>query len=258
MAAAPVVFISYSHDSPEHKAWVERLAERLMASGVDTILDVWDLSPGEDVPAFMNKHVLDCDKVLLVCTSRYVDRTKAGVGGAGYESMIVSSELMASTGTARFIPLIRQEGTLMVPFGLGTKRHVDFSNDDEFEGALDDLLRGILGSTIRKKPPLGNIDETRTRLSKEPVPAPQLVGHALRILEFMVNGYDGNGECEVSNDEIAKGTGLGFIAVSRGLTVLLKRGLIGGSGDERQVYYLRGEGLAFAEEKGLVSMEPEE
>jgi histidyl-tRNA synthetase len=37
--SAPSVFISYSHDSAEHKAWVLKLATDLRAAGIDASLD---------------------------------------------------------------------------------------------------------------------------------------------------------------------------------------------------------------------------
>ncbi len=44
----PKVFISYSHDSDEHKKWVLNLATKLRRHGVDAILDQWDLRIGQD------------------------------------------------------------------------------------------------------------------------------------------------------------------------------------------------------------------
>ena len=35
----PKVFISYSHDTQEHKKWVLDLATRLRGGGVDAIID---------------------------------------------------------------------------------------------------------------------------------------------------------------------------------------------------------------------------
>jgi len=43
MSSPPKVFISYSHDSLEHKQWVHKVAVRLRESGIDAILDQWDL-----------------------------------------------------------------------------------------------------------------------------------------------------------------------------------------------------------------------
>jgi len=49
----PTVFISYSHDSEEHKNWVLQLATRLRLNGVDIILDSWNLKLGSDIASFM-------------------------------------------------------------------------------------------------------------------------------------------------------------------------------------------------------------
>jgi len=35
----PKVFISYSHDSEEHKAWVADLARFLISNGIDVVID---------------------------------------------------------------------------------------------------------------------------------------------------------------------------------------------------------------------------
>jgi hypothetical protein len=46
----PKVFISYSHDSQEHKKWGLDLATRLRNNGVDAIIDQWELRAGDDLP----------------------------------------------------------------------------------------------------------------------------------------------------------------------------------------------------------------
>ena len=65
----PKIFISYSHDSPEHKQWVAELASRLRHDGVDVILDQWDLSLGVDVTKFMEDNLSQSDRVLLICST---------------------------------------------------------------------------------------------------------------------------------------------------------------------------------------------
>ncbi len=54
----PKEFISYSHDSAEHKAWVLKLASDLRGMGVDVGLDQWDLVLGQDVSLFMQTGLL--------------------------------------------------------------------------------------------------------------------------------------------------------------------------------------------------------
>ena len=51
----PSVFVSYSHDSESHLAWVLQLSTRLRHNGVDAILDRWNLDLGRDVAAFIEK-----------------------------------------------------------------------------------------------------------------------------------------------------------------------------------------------------------
>jgi len=61
----PKVFVSYSWTSPDHEDWVLNLSTELRESGVDVILDKWDLKEGHDSNAFMERMVTDdtVDKV---------------------------------------------------------------------------------------------------------------------------------------------------------------------------------------------------
>ena len=79
---SPKVFISYSHDSSEHKQWVANLGIRLRQNGVDAVLDQWDLFPGEDIPSFMEKKLSSCDYAILICTKRYVKKANAQMRGS--------------------------------------------------------------------------------------------------------------------------------------------------------------------------------
>ena len=84
----PIVFISYSWDSENHKSWVRNLAEALMENGVFTYLDQWYLKLGGDKIAFMTK-ILECDKVLMICTPQYVDKANSMKNGVGEEQGII-------------------------------------------------------------------------------------------------------------------------------------------------------------------------
>lgn len=90
---APKAFISYSHDSEQHKLWVKKIATRLREEGVDAILDQWELLGGDDLNLFMERGVRESDKVILICTDGYVQKSNARTGGVGYEGMIVSAAL---------------------------------------------------------------------------------------------------------------------------------------------------------------------
>lgn len=154
--AIPKVFISYSHDTQEHKKWVLDLAVRLRNTGIDAIIDQWELRPGDDLPHFMETHLADSDYVLMICTSKYVDKANSGVGGVGYEKMIITSDLIKNIDSNKVIPIIRQEGTRNVPTFLKTKFYIDFSKTDDFEFSYDELIRTLHDSPLYEKPDIGN------------------------------------------------------------------------------------------------------
>ncbi|MFC1884541.1 toll/interleukin-1 receptor domain-containing protein [Thermodesulfobacteriota bacterium] len=152
----PVVFISYSHDSAEHKEWVLDFAATLRNRGVDAVLDQWDLRPGDDLPHFMESHLSACDFVLMICTEKYVEKANAGEGGVGYEKMIMTSSLLSRIDSNKVIPIIRQKGTNKRPTFMQSKLYIDFSKDDEVEYSFDDLLRTLLKAPLYEKPPIGS------------------------------------------------------------------------------------------------------
>lgn len=152
----PKVFISYSHDSVEHKQWVGDFASNLVKNGVDTVLDQWSLSFGDDVAKFMENGVADSDKVLMICTEPYVTKVNDGIGGVGYEALIVTSELIQDLGTSKFIPVIRQSSdSPILPKALGTRYYVDMSTEDDYENNFESLLRELHKEPLLKKPSLG-------------------------------------------------------------------------------------------------------
>jgi predicted transcriptional regulator len=152
----PKVFISYSHDTLEHKKWVLELATRLRNNGIDAILDQFELQPGDDVPHFMETHLASANKILMICTEKYVQKANEGQGGVGYEKMIITSNLMKSIDENKIIPIIRQIGSTNVPTFLKSKLYINFSKEDDFEFSYDDLVRTIHNSPLFVKPPVGN------------------------------------------------------------------------------------------------------
>lgn len=153
---APSVFISYSHDSPEHKAWVLRLATDLRAAGIDASLDQWDLVPGQDVAAFMHDGIARSDRVLMICTETYVTKSEGGLGGVGYERLVVTAEVIEAIETRKFIPLVRANSLPnKTPKHLGPRLYIDFSQDEAYQKSLETLCRELLGAPASPKPPLG-------------------------------------------------------------------------------------------------------
>jgi hypothetical protein len=152
----PKAFLSYSHDTQEHKKWVLELTTRLRNNGIDAILDQFELKPGDDIPHFMETYLHSADKILMICTEKYVDKANKGQGGVGYEKMIITSNLMKKIDENKIIPIIRQIDTKEVPIFLKTKLYIDFSEVDDYEFCYDELVRAIHKAPIFEKPPVGN------------------------------------------------------------------------------------------------------
>src|SRR3990172_72887 len=109
---APKVFISYSHDSPEHAGRVLTLSDRLRDGGVDSHIDQYEVSPQEGWPRWMLKRLKWADFVLVVCTATYNQRftgeAPAGQGkGVKWEGAVLTQELYeAESQNTMFIPVV--------------------------------------------------------------------------------------------------------------------------------------------------------
>ena len=164
MADHPKVFISYSHDTPEHKQWVSKLAAKLHHKGVNVIFDQWDLRLGDDVTQFMERGIKDSDRVLVICTDSYVRKANAGEGGVGYESMILTQKLAEDAGTNRFIPIIRQAlGEDKTPTFLDSQVYINFMAEENFDEKFDELLHERLQVPVLQKPLVPHIESLRVR-----------------------------------------------------------------------------------------------
>lgn len=152
----PKIFISYSHDSLEHKKWCLELAIRLRNNGIDALIDQFELKPGDDVPHFMEINLSKADKILMICSERYVDKANNGAGGVGYEKMIITSNLLEKITENKIIPVIRQNDEIKLPTFLKSKLYIDFSKEEDFEFSYDNLVRAIHNAPIFEKPPVGN------------------------------------------------------------------------------------------------------
>ncbi|MFA6716233.1 MAG: toll/interleukin-1 receptor domain-containing protein, partial [Victivallaceae bacterium] len=71
---SPKVFMSYSHDSKEHKAWVLKLSSHLRSHGVDVILDQWNVKLGDDLPLFMENGLTESSYIICVCSENYTKK----------------------------------------------------------------------------------------------------------------------------------------------------------------------------------------
>jgi hypothetical protein len=118
MSECHQVFISYSHETPEHKQAVLGLAGRLRQEGVDAWLDQYESAPPEGWPRWMEQQIEGARFVLLVCTEIYHNRVKMraeqgkGLGALWEGNLIYQLLYEAGTINKKFIPLLLPGVTL--------------------------------------------------------------------------------------------------------------------------------------------------
>jgi hypothetical protein len=141
----PSAFISYSRESDDHKLWVMQLAKQLRAQGVNVILDEWDLKVGGDQAYFMENGIRTSEFVIVICTPAYAKKASARDGGAGYEAMIITSQLARDILQHKFIPVLRSGSwdDFSVPTWLQSKRGVDLRGNPYNQKQYDILIKAL-------------------------------------------------------------------------------------------------------------------
>ena len=244
----PKIFVSYSHDTELHKSWVLSLATKLRASGIDAILDQWELKAGDDLPSFMEKHISDADYILMICTESYVTKANSGKGGVGYEKMIITSDLMKNIDSNKVIPIIRQKGKRDVPTFLKSKLYIDMSNDELEEFGTDELIRTVHKSPLYKKPKIGNnpFESGEIPRPKQPEPASDSLKE---FMEIVVKLYNSRGRDYISYSELAASSSLSRIMLGYEIDRAEQQGLIAIDSDEYLV--ITRDGRIYAVENGI-------
>ncbi len=157
---SPKVFISYSWSSPSHQALVQQWVERLVADGIDVVLDIYDLKEGHDKYAFMERMVTDesVTHVLVICDEKYSEKADARKAGVGTETQIISQEIYEKVEQSKFIPIICEfddSGNPFLPTFLKSRIWIDFSTPEAVNGNWERLIRLIFGKPLHEKPKLG-------------------------------------------------------------------------------------------------------
>ncbi len=155
-------FISYSHDSAEHKDRVWDLCERLRNDGIDCRIDQHEISPPEGWPRWCRNQLEECQFVLVVCTEtyrrRYEGKEPAGEGkGVKWEGFIITQDLYeADSKSVKFIPVVfTQDDAQHIPLELRGATRYDLCAPD----AYDNLFRHLTNQPARVKSPVA----TQTR-----------------------------------------------------------------------------------------------
>jgi hypothetical protein len=190
-ADAPRVFISYSWTSPQHQKWVLDLADQLAQSGVDVLLDKWDLREGADKYAYMERMVTDpsVNKVVMICDRLYAEKADGREGGVGTETQIISPELYEQTDPAgreqKFVALIVEksaDGEPYVPVFCRSRIYIDMASPAAYTDGMEQLLRWIFDKPLLVRPQLGKPPAFIMASSGLQLPTTQAFRHASQAL----------------------------------------------------------------------------
>lgn len=137
-----VVFISYCWEDDEHVSWVRKLANDLN-NDFEVVIDQ-DLPYGAELTKFMEDAIASADKVLIIATPEYKNRSDNRMRGVGYETSLITSDLVTDQNKLKFIPIIRK-GTMETsyPSFLGTKKGADMRDDDKYLETLNSLKMNL-------------------------------------------------------------------------------------------------------------------
>lgn len=191
--SAKTVFISYSHDSDEHRALVLGLSERLRTDGITTILDQYvNGSPQQGWPRWMLDQLDAADTVLVIPTETYYRRFRGREEpdkgkGVDWEGALITQEIYDSRSqTLKFVPVFLSapnEKWIPEPMRWGT--YYALTSERAYQDLYDFLLEqagvepqpvGALKTKPRRKGVALSFDE--------PVPAEGTKIDISRIIKY--------------------------------------------------------------------------
>jgi hypothetical protein len=156
----PRLFISYSWSSQDHELWVVNLATQLRESGIDVILDKWELKEGNDSVAFMEKMVTDptIQKVAVISDKKYAEKADGRAGGVGTETQIISREVYEKQDQNKFVAVLPErdgDGKPYLPTYYKGRIYIDLSASENYAAEFERLVRWVFDKPLHVKPEIG-------------------------------------------------------------------------------------------------------
>lgn len=148
------VFISYSWDGDEHRAWVKKFVDSLEEiEEITTIWDGYDLDSLIDKNFFMEDATHDVDFVVAITTSAYKAKADERKGGVGIETFLMSAvhwNGLLKDKRSKIIAVQREANS--TPRYLEGHFYLDFTQDSQFPAKLLELERLLQGKATFERP----------------------------------------------------------------------------------------------------------
>src|SRR5215469_7563181 len=160
-APAPIrVFISYSHDSPEHMEKVLEFADRLREDGIDASIDQYEVAPPGGWALWTAAQIRESDFVIVVCTETYQKRAEGREEpdkghGAIWESFLAIQQVYkAAVRDNKLIPVLLDGAKPDdIPAFLQGRPYYLVSTEQGYE----ELYRRLTNQPRVEKPVLGKL-----------------------------------------------------------------------------------------------------
>ncbi|GAB3726530.1 hypothetical protein GCM10027598_45500 [Amycolatopsis oliviviridis] len=161
---APHVFVTYAHDSPEHKERVRLFAEFLHGRiGLEVHLDQWDDDERRDWSLWALKHLDTANFVVVVASPEYKRRAEGTAAfdegrGSQFEAARIRDRLTRDLGgeIKRVLPVVfPQQSVEDIPNFLNPYSTTRYPVEALTEEGVEDLLTAITGRAKHQRPERG-------------------------------------------------------------------------------------------------------
>lgn len=165
-------------------------AERLLADGVEVVMDIFDLKEGHDKYAFMESMVTDptVTHVLVICDKVYAEKADERKAGVGAETQIISKEVYDKVNQSKFVPIaceLDNSGNWYLPTFLKSRIGINFSTPEAVNENWEQLIRLLHGKPLHVKPPVGRAPAF---LRDDAAPASPALAKFSALKQAIVNG----------------------------------------------------------------------
>lgn len=160
----PHVFVSYSHDSEEHKNLVREFSTVLRRDeGFDMQLDQWAEVHRRDWPAWAGQQIRDADFILAIASPAYKRRAEGLVApdegrGAQYEAAMLRDQLTRNLAEqmARILPVVLPGRSVEeIPDFLFPYSATHFIVSELTHDGVTELVAAMVGVARHPKPERG-------------------------------------------------------------------------------------------------------
>jgi hypothetical protein len=191
----PRVFVSYAHESAEHRARVLAFATFLRRAGVEAVLDVWSAGTRQDWYSWAIRELTAADFVLVIASERY--RTTGDGNGPNGEHRGVQSEAALlrelvyadrATWLPKVLPVLLPGHTVdQVPLFLQPHTASRFPVTSFDTAGAEDLLRVLLRQPGHRAPDVAAERPVLPPRETEPTAAPAATATRIGVLN-QING----------------------------------------------------------------------